>query len=47
MQRNIKVAPVRKTVVVKAEPEKAFRVFTSCRWWMKELFLPRALLKRR
>lgn len=36
MQRNIKVAPVRKTVVVKAEPEKAFRVFTSCRWWTKE-----------
>jgi hypothetical protein len=47
MHRNIKVAPVRKTVVVKAEPEKAFRVFTSCRWWTKEHSLPRALLKRR
>jgi len=35
--RAVKIAPVRKTVIVEATPEKAFEVFTSGinRWWPK------------
>ena len=37
MNRTIEVAPVRKTVVVEASPEQAFKVFTAGvdRWWPK------------
>jgi uncharacterized protein YndB with AHSA1/START domain len=37
MTSTIKIAPVRKTVVVQATPEKAFDVFTARldRWWPK------------
>jgi uncharacterized protein YndB with AHSA1/START domain len=37
VNRTISIAPVRKTVVVEATPEKAFDVFTAGidRWWPK------------
>ena len=37
MNRTIEIAPVRKTVVVEANPSQAFAVFTSGidRWWPK------------
>jgi uncharacterized protein YndB with AHSA1/START domain len=37
MNRTITIAPVRKSVVVKATPERAFEVFTTGmdRWWPK------------
>lgn len=37
MNRTISIAPVRKTIVVQATPEKAFAVFTAGldRWWPK------------
>ncbi len=37
MNQTIKIAPVRKTVVVQATPEEAFTVFTARidRWWPK------------
>jgi len=37
VNRTIEVAPVRKTVVVEASPEQAFKVFTAGvdRWWPK------------
>ena len=37
VNRTISIAPVRKTVVVQASPEKAFEVFTARidRWWPK------------
>lgn len=37
MNRTIKIAPVRKSVVVKAAPQRAFEVFTAGidRWWPK------------
>jgi uncharacterized protein YndB with AHSA1/START domain len=37
LNRTISIAPVRKTVVVQATPEKAFEVFTARidRWWPK------------
>ena len=37
MNRTIRIAPVRKSVVVQATPAKAFEVFTSRidRWWPK------------
>jgi uncharacterized protein YndB with AHSA1/START domain len=37
MNRTIQIAPVRKTVVVKAEAQRAFEVFTAGidRWWPK------------
>ncbi len=37
MNRTISIAPVRKTIVVQATPERAFAVFTAGldRWWPK------------
>jgi uncharacterized protein YndB with AHSA1/START domain len=37
MNRTIEIAPVRKTIVVEATPERAFAVFTAGidRWWPK------------
>lgn len=37
MNRTIEIAPVRKSVVVEANPERAFAVFTAGidRWWPK------------
>ena len=37
MSITIKIAPVRKSVLVQASPERAFEVFTSAidRWWPK------------
>jgi hypothetical protein len=37
MNRTISVAPVRKSVRVKAAPDRAFEVFTAgiSRWWLK------------
>lgn len=37
MNRTISIAPVRKTLVVQATPERAFNVFTAGldRWWPK------------
>jgi uncharacterized protein YndB with AHSA1/START domain len=37
MSRTIRIAPVRKSVVVKADPARAFEVFTAGidRWWPK------------
>jgi Activator of Hsp90 ATPase homolog 1-like protein len=37
LNQTIKIAPVRKTVVVRATPDKAFEVFTARidRWWPK------------
>lgn len=37
MNRTITIAPVRKTIVVQAPPERAFEVFTGGidRWWPK------------
>lgn len=37
MNRTIEIAPVRKTVVVEADPQRAFAVFTAGidRWWPK------------
>lgn len=37
MNRTISIAPVRKTIVVQATPDKAFEVFTAGidRWWPK------------
>jgi uncharacterized protein YndB with AHSA1/START domain len=37
MTRTIEIAPVRKTIVVEATPERAFAVFTAGidRWWPK------------
>lgn len=37
MNQTIRIAPVRKAVVVQATPEKAFQVFTAGmdRWWPK------------
>jgi uncharacterized protein YndB with AHSA1/START domain len=37
MNRTISIAPVRKTIVVRATPEHAFEVFTARinRWWPK------------
>jgi uncharacterized protein YndB with AHSA1/START domain len=37
VNRTISIAPVRKTVVVRASPEEAFEVFTARidRWWPK------------
>ena len=37
MNRTIEIAPVRKTVIVEANPSQAFAVFTSGinRWWPK------------
>ena len=37
MNRTIQIAPVRKSIVVAASPERAFAVFTSGldRWWPK------------
>jgi len=39
MNRQITIAPVRKSIVVEASPEKAFEVFTARldRWWPKKV----------
>lgn len=36
MSRTITVAPVRKSIRVKAGQAHAFKVFTTGRWWPKE-----------
>ena len=47
MSLQIKPAPIRKTVSVKAAPERAFRVFTAdmTRWWHPDHHLGKSPLK--
>ena len=47
MSRTIQIAPVRKTVIVEATPERAFEVFTAGidRWWPKSHNIGTAALR--
>lgn len=48
MNRTIAPAPIRKTVTVRATPEKAFRVFTDGidRWWPRSHHIGQGELKK-
>ena len=48
MSPTIKPAPVRKTLIVRASPETAFRVFTADfdRWWPRSHHIGRSELKQ-
>ena len=41
------IAPVRKSIDVKATPERAFRIFTAemVRWWSKEYSINKSPIK--
>jgi uncharacterized protein YndB with AHSA1/START domain len=47
LNRTISIAPVRKSLVVQASPEKAFEVFTAGldRWWPKSKGMGGALIR--
>src|ERR1700738_2810923 len=47
MDMQIKPAPVRKSISVKAAPERAFRVFTAemTRWWRPDHHIGKSPLK--
>jgi uncharacterized protein YndB with AHSA1/START domain len=47
MTRTITVAPVRKTIKVKATPERAFEVFTAgmSRWWSRQYTINKSPIK--
>lgn len=47
MNLTIKPAPVRKSIAVKASPEKAFEIFTAgmTRWWNKQYTIGTSPLK--
>jgi len=47
MTRTITVAPVRKSVSVKATPERAFEIFTAgmSRWWSRQYSINKSPIK--
>jgi uncharacterized protein YndB with AHSA1/START domain len=47
MTKTIPIAPVRKSIDVKATPERAFRIFTAemARWWSKEYSINKSPIK--